>query len=653
MTALSTILVALTLNVPFLPQTPALCGGAAVAMVFRYYGDRHADVQQFEPLVDRVAEGIASDILVEAVRERRWRADPLVGSIELLRQRLAAGTPLVLLLEDRPGRYHYVVAVGADEDAIVVHDPTWGPFRRHPVVDLTRRWAAAKYWALLIQPDAANHPADTDRAALIASTSAPQSRCDRLLDQAVEEIGRSGLPAADTILAGVMSECPRSAAPIAELAGIRFAQERWGDAAVLAERATALDHSYAYAWDVLGSARYVQDDADGALDAWNEAGKPQIDSLVIDGLSRTRYSVVARFAGLQPNTLLTAHAYRLAERRLRELPDQLAVRVGYTPDPDGYATVQVALAERATRPQWITVGANAAIGREVRASLPGWAGQGEVWSGAWRWWPRRPRVALDFAAPDVGFLRGVSRVSGAWERQTYAPASGQPILETRYGGAFATADWLGPDFRYELSAGLDSWNDTRHTGSARAALERRLFGDRLALEASGEFFSPIADGPRFSSASVGGAFRSTRGYAGLVHTMRGGFDAASTHAPLALWPGAGDGMARPHLLRAHPLLVDDIISGPAFGRNLLYLTVESTRWLAGPRLVRLGLAAFADAAEASHRLDGETSLMHVDAGAGVRLRLPGASNRMVRADYAVGVRDGQQRFSVGIVTERF
>ena len=54
-TALSSLLVALTLNVPFLPQTPALCGGAAVAMVFRYYGDRHADVQQFAPLVDRRA----------------------------------------------------------------------------------------------------------------------------------------------------------------------------------------------------------------------------------------------------------------------------------------------------------------------------------------------------------------------------------------------------------------------------------------------------------------------------------------------------------------------------------------------------------------------------------------------------------------------
>jgi hypothetical protein len=675
-TALSSVLVALTLNVPFLPQTPALCGGAAVAMVFRYYGDRHADVQQFESLVDRGADGIASDVLVAAVRQRRWRAEAFVGSVELLRERLAVGRPLVLLLEDRPGRYHYVVAVGAEDAAIVVHDPTWGPFRRHTVADLARRWAAAKNWALLIEPERANQEEDSPAtlrgspylavsgspdavvkgspsSAVSGSPSAgPQTRCDRLLDEAVEEIGRSGLPAADTILARVIGECPRSAAPIAELAGIRFAQERWDAAEALAERATALDRSYAYAWDVLGSARFVQDNAEGALAAWNEAGKPQIDSIVIDGLTRTRYSLVARFARLEPNTLLTARAYRLAERRLRELPDQLAVRVGYTPEPDGYATVRVALAERAARPPWLTVGANAAIGRELRASLPGWSGQGEVWSGAWRLWPRRPRVALDFTAPGVGFLRGVSRVSGAWERQTYHAGSGQPILETRAGGAFATADWLAPDFRYELAAGIDSWNDTRRTGSVRAALQRRFVGDRLAVEASGEYFAPISQGPRFSRGSVSGAFRTSRRDAGLVHTVRGGFDRASTHAPLALWSGAGDGMARPHLLRAHPLLVDDVVSGPAFGRSLLYVSAESTRWLASPRLIRLGLAAFADAAEASHRLD-EGSAAHVDAGAGVRLRLPGAGNGMVRADYAVGLRDGRQRVSIGLISERF
>jgi hypothetical protein len=138
-----------------------------------------------------------------------------------------------------------------------------------------------------------------------------------------------------------------------------------------------------------------------------------------------------------------------------------------------------------------------------------------------------------------------------------------------------------------------------------------------------------------------------------VHTVDAGIDAASTHAPLALWPGAGDGMARPYLLRAHPLLVDDIVSGPAFGRTLLHLTAESTRWLATPRLVRLGIAAFADVAGAANRLEGTDRLTHVDVGAGIRLRLPGVGNGMVRADYARGLRDGRQRVSVGIVADRF
>ena len=40
-----------------------------------------------------------------------------------------------------------------------------------------------------------------------------------------------------------MRECPRSAAPIAELAAIRFAEERWDEAQALAEQAVALDSS--------------------------------------------------------------------------------------------------------------------------------------------------------------------------------------------------------------------------------------------------------------------------------------------------------------------------------------------------------------------------------------------------------------------------
>ena len=45
----------LAIDVPYLPQTDALCGGAAAAMVFRYWGDAHADAQEFAALVDRRA----------------------------------------------------------------------------------------------------------------------------------------------------------------------------------------------------------------------------------------------------------------------------------------------------------------------------------------------------------------------------------------------------------------------------------------------------------------------------------------------------------------------------------------------------------------------------------------------------------------------
>src|SRR5437764_691998 len=67
------------IDVPYLPQTDALCGGAAAAMVFRYWGDAHADAREFAPIVDRRAGGIATDVLTEAVRSRGWRTATIDG----------------------------------------------------------------------------------------------------------------------------------------------------------------------------------------------------------------------------------------------------------------------------------------------------------------------------------------------------------------------------------------------------------------------------------------------------------------------------------------------------------------------------------------------------------------------------------------------
>src|SRR5207249_11110193 len=119
----------LMLDVPYLPQSDALCGGAAAAMVFRYWGDTHASVQEFAALVDRRGGGIADDVLASDIRQRGWNAERFEGSIALLRDRLARRAPVVVLLADRGPPSHYVAAAGPTAYALVVHDPSWGPCR--------------------------------------------------------------------------------------------------------------------------------------------------------------------------------------------------------------------------------------------------------------------------------------------------------------------------------------------------------------------------------------------------------------------------------------------------------------------------------------------------------------------------------------------
>src|SRR5476649_2657836 len=107
--AVLSLAASVAIDVPYLPQTEALCGGAAVAMVFRYWGDTHADVQEFAPLVDRRAGGIADGVLEEAVRDRGWRVGRVDGSLAALRERIGQRQPVIVLIADRGDRYHYVI----------------------------------------------------------------------------------------------------------------------------------------------------------------------------------------------------------------------------------------------------------------------------------------------------------------------------------------------------------------------------------------------------------------------------------------------------------------------------------------------------------------------------------------------------------------
>jgi len=111
------------LDVPYLPQSESLCGGAAVAMVMRYWGAAKVYAETFSDLVDPAAGGITGEALIGALRARGWTAQSFRGDASGVEAHLAARRPVVTLIQDRPGRFHYVVVVGWSAGRVIVHDP--------------------------------------------------------------------------------------------------------------------------------------------------------------------------------------------------------------------------------------------------------------------------------------------------------------------------------------------------------------------------------------------------------------------------------------------------------------------------------------------------------------------------------------------------
>jgi Papain-like cysteine protease AvrRpt2 len=651
-----------SISVPYVPQTDALCGGAAAAMVFRYWGEAHAGVEPFAALVERRAggvTGISGEVLDRAVRERGWRTERTSASLESLRERLERRQPVIVLIADRRDLFHYVVVVGFDASAVIVHDPAWGPSRHLPLSEFSRLWAASEHWSLVILPNEAGtlpgvarrtETSPLEGTAIVPSTD----RCDLLLSRAIADVGARGLDDADSILGEVRAHCPASAGPLRELAGVRFAQKRWKDATALAREALAIAPGDAYALEVLASSRFMEDDPIGALRAWNQIDRPQLDLVRIEGLRHARYQTIAEALRLRPNTLLTADAFQQASHRLNELPDRSTARLAVRPEADGFASVDVVIAERAGLPRglggWASAGVRAGVDREAALSLPGFAGQGEVWTASWRWWNNRPRVAVGFAAPRVGGLFGVWRVEGSWEAETYTTDGIAFRRESRQHAGLSVSDWLSGQVRYSINAGLDSWDTGRKAASVGGSIERRWFRDRLSV--GGDVMTWLGiEGRGFQTGGVRATGRSSTDARDWVYQATIGSALVSNDAPLALWPGAGEGRARSELLRAHPLLdagILDVSAQSAFGRSIIYGSAEAQRWFARPRLVRLGAAAFVDVADARRQLSIGTSARFTDIGAGLRVRVPGV-NKVLRIDVAHGLQDGADALTIGWV----
>ena len=638
------------LEVPYLTQTGELCGGAALAMVLRYWGSRDVFAEDFAPLLDRSTFGIPTSSLVKAARDRGDAAietrDP--ESTSSLRTALDLGRPAIALIEDTPNTYHYVVVVARTEAVVIFHDPARAPFRVMTVDAFDRVWSATGRWMLVAL---AKPSTDGPSASPLDVAKTRAGTCDALVAQNVALANAGQRAEADGGLTAALDLCATEASVWRELAGLRFVESRWAESSRLAQAAVHLDPDDTYAWTLVATSEFLQDHRTAALNAWNRVDQPHVDVVAVEGADRTRHPMVVAAVGLRPRELLTADRFERAARRLDALPVAASTNLRFQTNAEGRATVQAVVVERAVRPRGLvpigTLGASALIRHEVAADVAGPTGSGELWSAAWRWSSGRPRVLFRLAMPAPHGLRGIATIDAWWERESYRTSTtpiDDPSRIVRRSVRASLADWAPHQLRWLTGAALDRI-DSQDFIALDGLLDKRFIGDRVAVGAAGTWWSSVGGASGFGTASVTTAWRSARSPASA---WSGGLGMATvtSAAPMVVWPGAGTGQSRDMLLRAHPLLDRGAIVGPAFGRRLLHASMEYQPIGVNTARGRVSAAAFVDAARTWDQTERSSRPFLVDVGVGLRAQTVGLA-RGIRVDVAYGVRDRRRALSAG------
>ena len=398
------------LDVPFISQTEALCGGAAAAMVLRYWGERG-----WTPRRSPISWTAVPPATARLVGDYSGAAGRPKASLPatLLTQELTAGRPVIALIEDRPGTFHYVVIVAA-AGARSCSASARAPCHVASAADFGRQRLAAGRWMAVITPRVAD--ARSRRASADPTPAASTTPCDQRVADGVRAAQTGDLDAAERSLTAAIA-C-RGPAALRELAGLRVLQRRWQEADRLASAAVAVAPHDRYAWRVLATSRFLQDDAGGALEAWNQVGEPRVDLLRVNGLTHTRQRVVERLISVTPGAVLERSALAQATRRLSELPSAVntrRIRAGQR-RPGGASCHRVrtpggaVVASRLPGPR--RRGGVAARDRVADRVDERWR---EQIVARWRFWPGRPLYA--------GGRRHSGALGGVWRCRGLVPGA--------------------------------------------------------------------------------------------------------------------------------------------------------------------------------------------------------------------------------------
>ena len=631
------------LDVPYLPQSVLLCGGAALAMVERWWGRRGVFAQDFAGLVRPEQGGILTTDLASAARARGWNTRILDGTPELVRQYLEAGAPVVALIQVSPDRYHYVVVISWREGKVTFHDPARAPFITTDEPTFLTRWTGADRWAMVLRPVLAPAP-------VVATETRDPAPIDSLpcrpwLDRAVDAAREKRLPDAVGLLEEAGRSCPGEPLVLREMAGVRFKQGMHSAAIRLAEEYLAASPGDESGWHLLAASRYLTGDLEGALAAWNELGRPTIDLIRVDGSRKIRYREIADAASLTSGSVLTPARLVLSQRRVSSVPALRRATVGYQPVPGGIVEVRVAVVERPVVDRAWRLLAAGAIGavaqREVGLQVASPTGAGELWSGIWRWASARPRAAFRVDLPGSLLFPGVIGIEGSWER-----FSNDGAEETRRSGFVGFGGWLTAGLRPSGGLRIERWSGQRDYLAVSVGTELRAAGNRLALRATSEHAVAISSNRSFTRGSAGAMWASVTGLRRAAWSTRVGLEWNSQDAPSGSWPVAGGGVSWAIPLRAHPLEGEGLLAA----RGILHGGLAGDQPFARVGPLVLAAGAFVDAARVVASTGGSSAgRWFVDGGFGLRIGVADGQLGVIRLDLARGLTvDHRSALTIGI-----
>jgi predicted double-glycine peptidase len=627
------------LDVPYISQSEALCGGAAAAMVLRFWGERGLTAESFAHLVDQSASGIRTTTLIDDLRRRGWNANGTRGNDDVLARELDRGRPPMVLIEDRPGAYHYVVLVASLPDNVVLHDPARAPFRAMSRQEFVRRWEAADRWMAIVVPGEGSAP----RAAVapISTVAAASTECETRIATASRLAGQGDFGGADRALTNTPAACSASVT-FRELAGVRAVEKRWAEATELAQAAVDADRADAGAWRLLATSRFLQDDQRGALRAWNEVGEPKLDTLQIEGLRRTNVPVAVRAARVRQGEPVTFSSMLHVQRRLDAVPSISRVTVDFVPRPAGLADMRARVSERTLFPKsWMaiaTVSAPVIFNRTLSLPIGAPTGSGDRLDLSWRFQDMRPLVGLEYSAPAP--WGGVWGVGGSWERQPFETAA-FPTAE-RSSGRLTWEEWVTPYLQVGVRGGGDRWA-IRDAVLATTGATARFASGAERLRAQVELDTWFGDDP-FSRGHAVINLASSTAKRGWVAIGQVGAGLLGDSAPPDIWFGGDTSSSRPVPLRAHRIVADGLMTTTRIGRTALHTSVEGQHWWT-TRRGNIGAAAFLDLVAVDRRIIRGRQ-RDADVGVGLRAGVPGSGGN-IRIDLARGLRDGNMRASVG------